>query len=318
LYRAIVACSCTLLTMLVPLRPCIADSTTIRGVRVWSCSDVSEYISAEGNRVYLTFPGTPRWELEGSAQDYCPMPVDLVEDALRAIDYPIDDLEIEVLILPVPRSHVPESSAEARVVFLSPGRLPYPDPHVHYVVAHEIGHVVQHLLMPKSRPDLWETYMALRGLPSEAAEGSGEHAWRPAEIFAEDFRILFGDDLARCGGNVENHEIAGPEQVGGLREFIQSLPDQWDGRVRINAYPNPFESDVVVEAFTLGTQRCPIEAAVLDVQGKMLRDLNSPADVSTYLVWDGCDRQGREVAPGVYFIVVRAGNASAIHKLIKR
>ena len=39
------------------------------------------------------------------------------------------------------------------------------------------------------------------------------HAYRPKEIFAEDFRVLFGGDAAYFGGFVENTEIANPEAV---------------------------------------------------------------------------------------------------------
>jgi hypothetical protein len=223
-----------------------------------------------------------------------------------------------MLILPLPRDLVPESSAEGRVVFLSPGRVSYPEQHVHYIVAHEIGHVVQHLLMPESRRDLWKRYGTLRGLDFEFDDGSTPHAWRPTEVFAEDFRVLFGGESARCGGNVENHDIVPPEEVLGLREFMLSLPGEWDGRVRLSAFPNPFEAGVVFQAFDLGDENNTVEVEVFDIQGRAVTNLRASAKGTCLVVWDGTDREGRAAAPGVYFAVVRCGRDSVVRKLIKR
>ena len=99
--------------------------------------------------------------------------------------------------------------------------------------------------MPGSRQDLWRAYAGLRGLDASDAGLSRDHASRLTEIFAEDFRVLFGGDIARCGGEIENHDITSPEDVEGLREFMLSLLDVWAGVVRFSVYPNPFESSVV-------------------------------------------------------------------------
>jgi hypothetical protein len=155
-------------------------------------------------------------------------------------------------------------------------------------------------------------------LDIRSEDGSTAHAWRPAEVFAEDFRVLFGGEVARCGGNVENHEIERPEEVTGLGEFMLSLLGEWEGRRRISAYPNPFLSEVVLEVFSLGGSSYPVEIAIFDIRGRRLRDLRSPANGSAYLVWDGRDRSGELVAPGVYFVSVCAGADTCIRKLIKR
>jgi hypothetical protein len=49
------------------------------------------------------------------------------------------------------------------------------------------------------------------------------HAFRPHEIFAEDFRVLFGGPLARQDGAIENGEIARPERILGLRDRYLAL-----------------------------------------------------------------------------------------------
>lgn len=298
--------------------PCRAAILTVRGISIRSGQDVSAYVRTEGNRACIDFPGTQRWILTGSPDDYRAMSPAVVGEAVEAIDYPIDGLGIEMLILPVPRSRVTESSAEGRVVFLSPGRVEYPYQHIHYIVTHEIGHVVQHMLMPESRGDLWETYGTLRGLDHRAVDPSASHAVRPAEIFAEDFRALFGGEAARFGGNVENHDIPRPEDVSGLREFMLSLLGEWEGRLRISAFPNPFESAVVFEAFSLGSTPSGMKITLFDIRGRVIRGLSLPQGGPSYVVWDGSDEMGRQVAAGVYFADVRTGTGSTIHKLVKR
>ena len=104
----------------------------------------------------------------------------------------------------------------------------------------------------------------------------------------------------------------------GLEEFMLSLLDEWEGRIRVSAYPNPFQSDVVFEASSLsGDSQC-LEVAVFDVRGRKLRDLFVSASGPAHLVWDGRDRRGRIVSSGVYFASVRAGGELHIRKLIKR
>jgi hypothetical protein len=202
------------------------------------------------------------------------------------------------------------------VIFLSPGRIAYPEQHVHYTVTHELGHVVQHVLMPFSRSDLWSRYAELRGLGAFDEDG-GDHASRPAEIFAEDFRVLFGGEDARCGGNVENHGLVPPEQVEGLSGFMLSLFDEWQGCMRIMAYPNPFQSDVVFEAFSLEHDRALERVVIFDVLGRRLRVLDVAAFGSALIPWDGKNGRGETVGAGTYFASIRAAGEVHLRKLIK-
>jgi hypothetical protein len=298
--------------------PCKADIVTVRGVSIRTGEDVGAYIKVEGGRAYIDFPGTQRWALAGSSTDYHAMSPEVVREAVEAIDYPIDDLGIEMLILSVPRSRVPESSAEGRVIFLSPGKVDYPCQHIHYIVTHEIGHAVQHMLMPGSRGDLWETYGALRGLDYDVMGPSASHSMRPAEVFAEDFRALFGSESARFEGNVENHDIPRPEDVPGLKEFLMSLLGEWENNVRVSAFPNPFESAVVFEVFNLGGAAYALDVTLFDVRGRVIRSLSLPPDGKSCIVWDGSDETGKQVPPGMYFADVRTEKGSTIRKLIRR
>ena len=97
-----------------------------------------------------------------------------------------------------------------------------------------------------------------------------------------------------------------------------SLLEEWETDIRISACPNPFLSDVVFEVFSLGDRSHQVEVAVFDIRGRKLRDLSSPPNGSAYLVWDGRDLQGENVAPGVYFASVCVGPETSIQKLVKR
>ena len=43
------------------------------------------------------------------------------------------------------------------------------------------------------------------------------------EIFAEDFRVLFGGSLATRIGRIENTHLAAPKSIHGLRGFMGAL-----------------------------------------------------------------------------------------------
>ena len=139
-----------------------AGVVSVNGVCVWSGDSVLEHVRDTDGGSFIDFPGTLQWALEGRVEDFRPMSLETVIEAVGAVDYPIENLGIQIVILPVPRRLLPESSAEGRVIFLSPGTTDYPEVHIHYIVAHEIGHAVQHLLMPESRSDMWRAYAKLR------------------------------------------------------------------------------------------------------------------------------------------------------------
>lgn len=318
--RSLLAGTMTILLlelMLAASNPLRAEVLTVGNVRIHTVTDIETYCRQSGGETYLCFPGTCDWKLsDGAAAESHPMQLEVVAEAVRGVDYPMDGIDMDILILPVPRQDLPNSSAEGRVVFLSPGRVEYPVDHVHYTVVHEIGHVIHHALMPGSRRDLWQAYAELRGLPSaEAVPGAG-HSSRISEIFAEDFRVLFGGSRARCGGEVENHDLTSPENVDGLREFMLSLPGEWEGRSAVTASPNPFQTSIVLRAFS-PDQPVMFEALeVYDVRGRMLRRF-TPVSGTQEILWDGRDAAGSPVAPGMYVLSVRAGSSRHRYKVVK-
>lgn len=263
-------------------------------VRVYPPEDVLAFSHYEGDRVVLEFPGVRRWVLDVADTSVYPMAIDEVVEAIEAIDFPIDDVPIDVLILPFPRTDVARSSAEGRVVLLSPGRTTYPREHIHYTVTHEIGHVVHRVFMPDSRGDLWQEYVMVRGL--EAADlDSDRHSDRLHEIFAEDFRVLFGGPLARNAGRVENHELSSPVEIPELRDFMLSLTRKVEGTLIV--YPNPFTSRV---ALSLEPSSATGVVKIYDVRGRLVSSLKPQGG---RVVWDGRTALGQEVAAGLYLAV---------------
>jgi hypothetical protein len=164
--------------------------------------------------------------------------------------------------------------------------------------------------------DLWQHYADLRDLPSADTEPGAGHSSRISEVFAEDFRVLFGGSKARCGGEVENHDLASPETVDGLREFMLSLRGEWEGRISVSASPNPFESSVVLRAFSLDEPVGLDALEVYDVQGRLLKRF-APARGSREIVWDGRDKTGSTVAPGMYMLSVTASTGRHVYKVLK-
>jgi hypothetical protein len=309
LMKAIMVCLISLLLAL----PAGSAPRSLRSVDIYTVAETTEFIVEIDGCPYLSFPGARVWALRED-DGYCPMPVDEVERALDAVEFPLEDLGIKLVIMPVPRRLVGTSSAEGRVVFLSPGRIPYPVEHVHYTLAHEVGHVVQHVLMPESREDLWREYRLLRGL-EDIEHWPETHAYRLREIFAEDFRVLFGGPVAACGGSVENPDIIPPAEVEGLRDFMLSLVGRVPAAPVLNAYPNPFRDGL---ALSPGEEGWSDGARIIlcDVRGRVVGRLDPPGGSET-LLWDGRGLEGERVGPGVYFALVIDGRARPVCKVIK-
>jgi hypothetical protein len=297
--------------------PLWAQTVNLGRVTVYAPEEVTGFCSEDGGRTFVSFPGTRQWALEAKWDGFHPMPLSEVIAAIEAIDFPAEAMTMHILILPVPRQDLPRSSAEGNVVFLSPGAVSYPIEHVHYTLTHEIGHVVHNLLMPDTRQDLWGRYASLREVSTTGGQHSTGHAWSLHEMFAEDFRFLFGGDLARCGGGIENHEIAHPGEVVGLREFLLSLVDEWMGRKGVVAYPNPFRTSVVLSGLAGGE---PVEfkdVAIMDVRGRIVRRMNPCELGGCEVVWDGANEDGQPAAPGLYVITARTNHSVHTWKVVR-
>ncbi len=81
-------------------------------------------------------------------------------------------------------------------------------------------------------------------------------------------------------------------------------------------YPNPFNPTTVIE-FTV-PQRCKVELVIYNLLGEKVTTLVSQ-DMPTgkYRVsWDGKNESGKEVASGVYFYKLKAGDFTATKKMV--
>jgi hypothetical protein len=253
-----------------------------------------------------------------------PIRSDYVVDCLEQIEYPSIDLDVEIYILPYPRVDQISSAASGRRIFLSPQVLEISREGAAYIVAHELGHVFQYRYLPEQLEDRWDRYRDIRGIEDEVRYSNvARHADRPREIFAEDFRVLFGGPDAYFGGRVENPELPSPVAVTGLEDFFLTLttaaglPDI----VSLDNYPNPFNPQTEIRvrlgdrfASTGGT----VAVRIFDVTGALVRDLfhARPNGSELRVTWDGRDGKGNQVASSTYFGVVEAGSARKTTKLL--
>src|SRR5437867_5638455 len=183
----------------------------------------------QDGRLWLVIPGGPRSELVTSTSDpvivnpgdgsFHPFDETQVRAALAALRCSIVDLSADVYLLPYPRRDGLESVAGDRLILLSPGVRPLTPEHQQAEVTHELGHVVQYARMPDTDETGWTRYRQLRGIDDASIyNASAPHADRPHEIFAEDFRALFGGSLAQYPGTIENASLAPPAPVPALAE----------------------------------------------------------------------------------------------------
>ena len=287
-------------------------------------------------RLYFAPPTGGRWELVHDTSDplitnpgdgmFHPMPLDQVHEALEGIAYPIGKLDFHVYVLPYPRREQLHSAAGDEALFLVPGVRAYAPAVVHATVTHEVGHLVHRAFLPDADGAGWESYKSLRGISGDARYSeTAAHAYRPREVFAEDFRALFGTPLARESSGLENAELSWPTEMAGLEEFFLSLPDREPAVAKLLAWPNPFRSQV---RFTMdlpkgdsgadtpsllrrGGEPAPSSLTpatgqwtltIYDARGRRVRSVPVSVDGTgqAAFAWDGRDAQARRVAHGTY------------------
>jgi hypothetical protein len=271
-------------------------------------------------RTWLTLPGGRRFELITSTLDpdvanagdgaFHPFDADQVRAALAEVRFPMGALAAEVFVLPYPRRLQMESAAGPGLILLSPGVRPLSRAHQHAEFVHELGHVVQYALMPDGDPR-WNGYRRIRAIDDPAHySGSSRHADRPHEIFAEDFRALFGGADANYSGTIENDELAVPSQVAGLESFMLDLARD---AVTFSAVPNPTHGPLRL-SLPHGTW---VALDLFDAAGRRLAAL-APSMTVTGIGWtfDGRDAAGRPVGPGVLFARPRGSEGAGIRIVV--
>jgi hypothetical protein len=254
-----------------------------------------------------------------------PFQMDQVIEVLRTINHHQLNLNLTVYLLPYPRRNVLVSSASGTEIYLSPHVLEIAPQVTAYIVTHEVGHIFQFQNIPDINSNAWARYKTIRGITNTTRFSDyGPHAYRPKEIFAEDFRVLFGNEQARYGGAIENPELCSPELVAGLKSFMLNLepvPVEPMVIASLKGFPNPFNPRTEIalelgEDFTPSRERVTIR--IYDITGALVRDLYDGVPVSHHLQveWDGRSDHGERVASAPYFAQVRAGANSKTIKLV--
>ncbi len=272
-------------------------------------------VSAEEIAAQPQLAGIP---LAPADRKYYPFDEAQVVQALETMTGFQTDLDVDVFILPTPPSQVASSYARGQVIYLAPGFGKVDPSTVAYITTHEMGHVLTAAFLDGDAAR-WDAYMELRGLDSVANGPSAAHADRAREILAEDFRFLFGGNLATASGSIENHELATPDRVFGLEEM---LVDFVAGRalvaapVTASAYPNPCNPRTTV-ALTLadsaGFDAGRASLRVFDIRGALVKTIHGARRVGEQLQidWNGDDNSGSAVASGRYLYVIKAGEVQA-------
>jgi hypothetical protein len=243
---------------------------------------------------------------------------------LGELSHPHLGFQVTVYILPYPRRSVLVSSTSGSEVFLSPHVLDIHPSVSAYIVAHEIGHVLHDRYMPDGTR-AWDDYRRVRGIEDAGTFSErASHPYRPKEIFAEDFRVLFGGAEAAWDGRIENPVLPSPLLVAGLEAFMGELGGtRRYARVEVAAssFPNPFnpETEIVIsvpEDVLAASQS--VSVRIYNVRGQLVRDLydGAPAGESLRLRWDGTDGRGNQVASSHYFAQIRAGRHKTTLKLV--
>jgi hypothetical protein len=285
-----------------------------------------DHCRTEDGKLWLVLPGGSRWELVTSTSDpvitnpgdgaFHAFERSEVEAALAELAYPIGSLSAEVFILPYPRRASLESAAGPGLILLSPGVRALSREHQHSEFVHELGHVVQLELLPDSDTDRWERWMNLRGLSSDQHTAWAPHADRPHEIWAEDFRALFGGSAANANGTIENASIAHPSLVSGLDTFMLSVAEEAVAPVSTRLMAAPVARGAV------SFSRFGREAATLDVfdaAGRRVASLApSVGSAAVAWTWDGTDGAGRALRHEVVFARARDGRGGAVRVIITR
>jgi hypothetical protein len=265
------------------------------------------------------------------AGEFFPMSEELVMQALRDIE--IDgravDIHIDIYILPMPRLYYMSSTSTGCRIFLSPGVWEISATTVASVVTHEFGHCFQKAYMPQDDTAGWAEYLGFRGLlDNPAISESSIHMNRPSEIFAEDFRVLFGGALAVYTGTIENPDLVHPYEVAGLRDFMISLagpvgtvdvPAGGEVITSVGNYPNPFNPVTTIRAAFNGQEIVrEVSVKIYAANGSLVRDLwaGTVSQQTFEKTWDGMNDFGSRAASGIYFYRVTAGSEFRTGKML--
>jgi len=165
-----------------------------------------------------TFPNNPngkkftyldKTDYAYKSNNIFPIQKELVEEVLNDISINLSKLDVPIFVIPdqlmmfnLKRNNYDGTTYQGRAyeshIILGGRTIKPTKENIGCVVIHEIGHI----LMYKALNCTWDTcdkvlkeYKKLRGIPNKYTNKNNSNWYtRPAEIFAEDFRYLFGAD----------------------------------------------------------------------------------------------------------------------------
>jgi hypothetical protein len=300
-----------------PLGVRVLDTEQVLRDRTQTSPDGSLYLQDQQGtlRRFVTSIDDPIIVNQGDGE-FHPASYPAVRAAIEAADARfLDRIQFDVYILPFPVVDPLGSWADGEAIYLSPGVRELAAGQVEYLIGHEAGHLVHRAFLPDSDREGWARYRNLRGIADTTRfNAEAVHRDRPHEIFAEDFRFLFGGHQQSDAEAIENPNIASPDQVQGLREFFLSLVGEQEAAPILSAriYPNPISAgSVLILALPAGTSP---RMTAYDVQGRVVRSFENlaPMGDGTFLIpWDGKDDAGRQIPRGSYFCLVKDGGVTA-------
>ncbi|HEX7879661.1 MAG TPA: T9SS type A sorting domain-containing protein [Candidatus Eisenbacteria bacterium] len=305
------------------------------GCRIHASDDVmaTRVRSTDGGLEFTDLSGH-EWELVTSTTDpaisnagsgsFHAATGSVVEGALAAVAWPgMSRFDADIFLLPYPRRELLPSSAGKGAIYVSPGVHPWSTGPLHALVVHEMGHLVHERLLPDTDVEGWKRYRQIRGITDESVYRAGAaHRNRPHEIFAEDFRALFGGPDANYSHSIENPDLVPPDQVPGLYEFMAALAGQAGVTAAspavpvLTAAPNPFHDATVLSIGAPVDANGAFDVAIVDVSGRLVVGLGSFEAGTDKVGWNGRDAAGRAATAGVYYAVVTTGRARGVTRLV--
>jgi hypothetical protein len=303
--------------------PAWAEIRLAPNVVVLEPADVLDrHLTSAGGTDWVEIPGHTPWALVsamegGDGAAHHAVDPGRAADAWRAVRAGFRErLALTIVCLPRPRRDLPNSSAEDNLIYLSPGSAPYDASQVGFLLAHEMGHCVHRELLPDSDDAGWARYRRVRGIEDTATYHDwAPHAYRPREIFAEDFRFLFGGRLANYSGSIENRDLPLPDEVPGLAAFMlgligESAEADAAGSFDVAAlrvFPQPSSGPTTFAVAGGGGAPGAARALrIVDVSGRLVARLaaSEGAGSSLLYLWDGRSSAGRRVSPGVFYAML--------------
>jgi hypothetical protein len=169
---------------------------------------------------------------------------------------------------------------------------------------------------PNSEGDL-HGYNVYRGLSGDFEPGPGNLIASPCDTFTfdGDWRwdsgYYYKVGAVDIHGNESQYALLGPGSVTG--DDTPSAPDTY---FLSQNQPNPFNPMTTVR-FGIA-EPTHVTLSIYDTSGRLVRvliDGRRPAN-RYETIWDGCDASGRQVASGVYFYKLKAGEFIQSKKMV--